>query len=220
MTAGLVVVAPGLSTSIQDLGRFGFQHAGVPESGALDPIAMRLANLLVGNEPGAGTLECLYIGPTLTVAADSVRLAFAGAGGDVEALEPGGAWRAAPFGQSFTLSEGASVRCRTRACATTYMAVQGGSTSRRRLAASPRTSDRDWAASTVEISIAGDRLPLRREAAASGGERRLAQALPAPARFRILLGPQDDYFDADLARRLPRRRVCAGAWREPDGRAA
>ena len=89
MTAALVVVAPGLSTSIQDLGRFGFQHAGVPESGALDPIAMRLANLLVGNEPGAGTLECLYIGPTLRWRPTACDWRLRGAGGDVEVLDVG-----------------------------------------------------------------------------------------------------------------------------------
>ena len=45
----LRVDRPGLSTTIQDCGRRGFQRYGVPVSGALDPLALRLANALVGN---------------------------------------------------------------------------------------------------------------------------------------------------------------------------
>jgi biotin-dependent carboxylase-like uncharacterized protein len=197
VSAALVVVAPGLSTSIQDLGRFGFQHAGVPESGALDPVAMRLANLLVGNEPGAGALECLYTGPTLLVAAESVRLAFAGAGGDVEICEPGGVWRPAPFVQSFTLQEGASVRCRSRRCATIYMAVEGGFDIAPALGSVSTDVRSGLGGINGRNLVAGDRAPLRREAVAPAIERRATCVLPVPTQFRILPGPQDDYFDAD-----------------------
>ncbi|MBX9760275.1 MAG: biotin-dependent carboxyltransferase family protein [Beijerinckiaceae bacterium] len=178
------------------MGRFGFQHAGVPESGALDCVALRLANLLVGNSPGAGGLECLYIGPTLEVAADSVRLAFAGAGGEVDVMEPGGGWRAAPFGQSFTLLEGARVRCRARGCATIYMAVEGGFDIAPALG-SVSTDVRSGLGGIEGRNIAaGDRLPLRQGAVSLGCERKMTCLLRAPTRLRILPGPQDDYFDA------------------------
>ena len=49
--------SPGLSTTVQDLGREGYYHVGVPPSGALDQFSLVAANLLVGNEPGAAGLE-------------------------------------------------------------------------------------------------------------------------------------------------------------------
>ena len=53
----LVVESPGLLTTVQDLGRVGYGAMGVSPSGAADPVALRLANLLVGNVPGAAALE-------------------------------------------------------------------------------------------------------------------------------------------------------------------
>ena len=49
----------GLQATVQDLGRPGHAHLGVPRSGALDEPAHRLANRLVGNDESAATLECL-----------------------------------------------------------------------------------------------------------------------------------------------------------------
>jgi hypothetical protein len=80
------VVAPGLLTTIQDLGRPGHQHLGIPVSGALDPISLRAANALVGNAPGTGALEVAYVGPTLVVEADDVRMSFVGARAAIEVL--------------------------------------------------------------------------------------------------------------------------------------
>jgi len=59
------VARAGLLTTVQDLGRSGHQHDGVPESGAMDTHAARLANLLVGNDEGAAVLEATLAGPTL-----------------------------------------------------------------------------------------------------------------------------------------------------------
>jgi len=59
------VLRPGLHTTVQDLGRYGLQHLGVVPCGAMDAVAHRLANALVGNEAGAATLECTVIGPEL-----------------------------------------------------------------------------------------------------------------------------------------------------------
>ncbi len=52
MTPSLHVVAPGLLTTIQDRGRIGYQHLGVPVSGALDAVSLHAANPLVGNRAG------------------------------------------------------------------------------------------------------------------------------------------------------------------------
>lgn len=59
------IIRVGALTTIQDLGRPGYAHLGVPRSGALDVAAHRLANHLVGNEPGAATLETTLTGVTV-----------------------------------------------------------------------------------------------------------------------------------------------------------
>ena len=53
----LRIIKPGPLTTVQDSGRWGFQDRGVPVSGAVDPYALRLANLLVGNPEGEAALE-------------------------------------------------------------------------------------------------------------------------------------------------------------------
>jgi biotin-dependent carboxylase-like uncharacterized protein len=59
------VLKPGLATTVQDTGRPGYYHLGIPLSGALDQYAVRLANLLVGNDEGAAVLEAALLGPEL-----------------------------------------------------------------------------------------------------------------------------------------------------------
>jgi antagonist of KipI len=49
-TPTIEVLEPGMLTTVQDLGRFGYQRYGVPVSGAMDGLALRAANLLVGND--------------------------------------------------------------------------------------------------------------------------------------------------------------------------
>ena len=59
------VIKPGLATSVQDAGRPGYYNLGIPLSGALDQYAIRLANLLVGNDENAAVLEAALLGPEL-----------------------------------------------------------------------------------------------------------------------------------------------------------
>ncbi|MFZ6048407.1 biotin-dependent carboxyltransferase family protein [Pseudomonas sp. CR3202] len=66
------VLKPGLATSIQDAGREGYYHLGIPPSGALDQFALRAANLLVGNAPTAAALECTLLGPQLEFQRDAL----------------------------------------------------------------------------------------------------------------------------------------------------
>ena len=56
---------PGLFTTVQDSGRWGYQHVGVPVAGSMDMVSHRLANAIVGNEPSAATLEITLVGPEL-----------------------------------------------------------------------------------------------------------------------------------------------------------
>jgi biotin-dependent carboxylase-like uncharacterized protein len=57
------VLKPGLATSVQDAGRPGYYHIGIPLSGALDQFAFHLANRLVGNDERAAALEAALLGP-------------------------------------------------------------------------------------------------------------------------------------------------------------
>ena len=65
------VLNAGLATSIQDLGRPGYFHLGIPISGAMDRFAMRCANMLVGNDEGAAGLEVVFMGPELEFTSDA-----------------------------------------------------------------------------------------------------------------------------------------------------
>lgn len=70
--AALRVKKPGLATTVQDLGRPGYFHLGIPVSGAMDQLALRTANLLVGNEEGAAGLEIVFMGPELEFTSEAL----------------------------------------------------------------------------------------------------------------------------------------------------
>ena len=95
------VIASGPFTTVQDLGRIGYQDVGVPGSGPLDRVSLTLANALVGNAAGTPCLELLLQGPTLKVLATSVRIALVGCGAtlDVRSANP----RRVPAGESVRL---------------------------------------------------------------------------------------------------------------------
>jgi antagonist of KipI len=115
------VIRPGLLTTIQDLGRHGFQNQGVVVSGAMDPFSLRIANLLVGNDEAEGTLEITMIGPKLQFEEDSL---IAICGGNLSPDIDGKripAWRPVLIKKGCVLSFGsAKSGCRA------YLAVAGG----------------------------------------------------------------------------------------------
>jgi biotin-dependent carboxylase-like uncharacterized protein len=115
------VVKPGLSTTVQDSGRTGYYHLGIPPSGALDQYALRAANLLVGNPAGAAALECVYMGPELGFTADAV-VAVAGA-----SMVPKVDGEERPLWESFPVSAGEVLSFGyLTAGARAYIAVSGG----------------------------------------------------------------------------------------------
>jgi len=117
----LRVLRPGLYTTVQDLGRYGLQHLGVVPCGAMDAVAHRLANALVGNEPGAATLECTVIGPELQFE-QAALVALCGAA--FEATLEG---EAMPQNRPVLLPAGARLRVgRTLRGVRGYLAVAGG----------------------------------------------------------------------------------------------
>lgn len=125
----LKVLASGLMTTLQDLGRPGYQRLGIPVSGALDGVSLRAANLLAGNAPGMGALEIAYHGPTLAVEAESIRIAYAGGTAAIDILPGEGASngvRLQPL-HSARLRKGQILRIGALSgSAVGYLAVEGG----------------------------------------------------------------------------------------------
>ncbi len=68
----ILVESSGLLTTLQDLGRLGYQHLGIGPSGAMDEVSHRMANLLAGNPAQAATLEITHTGPTLRFDQDTM----------------------------------------------------------------------------------------------------------------------------------------------------
>jgi biotin-dependent carboxylase-like uncharacterized protein len=194
MSAGLKVLTPGLYTTVQDLGRPGYQAIGVPVSGALDGFSLRLANALVGNPPGTPALEVLISGPTFEIAAETVRVALAGVGasfaiGDKKACVGMGQSATLPGGEVIEVVLGPQSAC----C---YLAVEGG-------VAVPLVLGS--ASTYVRAAIGGlngralrrgDFVPLAMARASDRAELRLSSpmVLTGAQPIRVVLGPQQEYF--------------------------
>ena len=206
MKPALRVISPGLMTTLQDLGRIGYQHLGIPVSGALDGVSLRAANAIVGNPPGAGALEIAYRGPTLKVQADSVRLAYAGGVAAIEVLDDAKAvsgMRVPPL-QSVCLRRGQVLRVGALAGSVVgYLAVEGGFDATPALGSQSTYMRAGLGGFDGRALRAGDVLGLRRPEAEEREERQLLTLdLAPPPRIRVVLGPQDDYFSARGLRTL------------------
>ncbi len=196
--SALRVIAAGLATSVQDLGRFGYQRFGVPTAGALDRVAMAAANTIVGNRADTAVLEMLYLGATLEIAAESVRMACVGLGASLEVVEDG-ATRTIPAAESVRLKHGARARAivgrNTMSC---VVAVEGGFAQQPVMGSLSTFTRAGMGGVDGRNLVVGDLLPLARQDTEERGEVRLASLdLALPPRFRLVLGPQDDYFTAE-----------------------
>ena len=116
----LEVVRPGLATTVQDLGRPGLGRFGVSPAGAMDPLALRVANRLVGNDDGAAALELTGPGAELRFVSEAV---FAVAGGELGASLDG--QTIAPGAQRALANSSLSFPRRVRG-ARAILAVAGG----------------------------------------------------------------------------------------------
>jgi biotin-dependent carboxylase-like uncharacterized protein len=121
MQGAIEVKAPGLATTVQDLGRPGYYHLGIPLSGAMDRLALVAANLLVGNDAGAAGLEAVFMGPELTFHADTV---VAVCGAELPPMLDGAP---VPTWESFAVKAGQTLSFDyLRKGARAYIAVAGG----------------------------------------------------------------------------------------------
>ncbi|WP_327313739.1 biotin-dependent carboxyltransferase family protein [Streptomyces sp. NBC_01235] len=194
----LCVVRAGALTTVQDRGRPGHAHLGVPRSGALDVPAAALVNRLVGNPPDAAVLETTLNGCALRPRSD-VRVAVGGAPCRVTVDGRPAAWGApvrVPAGAVLDVGPAVSgVRG--------YVAVAGG------IAVEPVLGSR----STDLLSglgpaplTAGTVLPLGHELAPHARVDVAPQpAPPAELVLRVTLGPREDWFTPDAVRAFTSR---------------
>jgi antagonist of KipI len=186
------VVQPGPLTTVQDLGRHGWQQYGVPPSGAIDDYAFRIANILVGNDESAASLEITLVGCQLRVLEDTV-IALTGAD-----LAPTVNGAPIPMWETFPVSRGDNIAfLRLKTGCRAYLAVSGGINVPRVMAS---------AATCIRAGIGG----FEGRALRSGDTLRTVEGTSPPVRarvpreywpdygsqieLRVILGPQDDYF--------------------------
>lgn len=193
---GLEVLSAGPMTTVQDLGRWGYQGFGVPVSGALDPLSLRLANALVGNAPDVAGLELRLMGPHLRLRGGPARLALCGSATPIEIIAP--APSLIPPGQSVLLPEGAELRIgplRDSACA--CLAVAGGFDLPPVFGSLSTYVTAGLGGLEGRALRAGDLLPLA-GSAPQGPDLMLPRAFDAgTGPIRVVLGPQDGHFTPD-----------------------
>ncbi|WP_416876021.1 biotin-dependent carboxyltransferase family protein [Kitasatospora sp. SC0581] len=191
----LVVERPGPLTTVQDLGRRGVAHLGVPRAGALDEPALRAANRLVGNEPGAAGLETTIGGVALRAVA-AVLVAVTGAPSPVRVDGRPAAWGAPVLVPAGALLEVGAATAGVRG----YLAVAGG------IDVPPVLGSRstDLLAGLGPAPLAaGDRLPV----GTPPPYRARPELVPLPAPpaelvLRLRLGPRADWFTPEAVARL------------------
>ena len=196
----VAILGAGPQILVQDLGRPGFAHLGVPPSGALDAPALRLANRLVGNAESLAALEVLLGGLRLRAESSCV-VAVTGpsASVTVDGRERG---THAPIhlssGEELLLAQPLDgLR--------NYVAVNGGIAVEAELGS--RSTDVLSGIGPAPVHE-GDVLPLGEPlGVAAGADQLAAMAVPAELTLPVLLGPREDWFDD------PAAQLRAGTWR-------
>ncbi|MEW5980738.1 MAG: biotin-dependent carboxyltransferase family protein [Acidobacteriota bacterium] len=190
-----LIVEGGLFTTVQDLGRIGFQRFGVPVSGAMDPFALRAANRLVGNDDHTACLEITLVGPEIAFTT-AARIAITGGdlGPSIDA-RPIRLWHAVEVPAGARL--GFSGRCQGMRA---YLACAGGFDVPVVLGSRSTFTRSALGGFQGRALKAGDELPLGKADAGERGrrfDRRLVPRYGDPQVVRVVLGPQHDAFTAE-----------------------
>ena len=192
----MIVAKGGLLTTVQDLGRWGYQSFGVSVAGPMDRISHRFANLLVGNSASAAVLEITLLGPDIEFQED-VRCAVAGAEFDVFVDD-----NRMPLNVAWPVPKGARLRFGDRRRgARAYLAIAGGLDVPQLLGSRATNLATGMGGYRGRHLQAGDRLNIGQ--ASSGQLSRTHQvqsvmSLPSEnIRLRVILGPQDQMFSKE-----------------------
>lgn len=181
------VLRAGPLTTVQDRGRPGFAHLGVPPSGAADRQALELGNRIVGNDPDAAGLEATLLGPVLRFAEPAL-VAATGAG--AAASISGCPLRRGTLGE---VPAGGLVELgRCRGGARAYLCIRGGLAVEATLGS--RSSDLLTGLGPPPLRD-GDVLPIGSEPARRPQHTgSTIGSPPAEPILRVLPGPRDDWF--------------------------
>lgn len=178
----LEVLKPGLSTTVQDGGRPGYYHLGIPLSGALDQQSFLAANLLVGNDGNAAALECTLLGPELAFR-DGAVVAVTGA-----ELAPRLNGDPRPANESFPVAKGDVLSFGfVKGGARAYLAVAGGVDVPVVLGSRSTYGLGAFGGFSGRALKAGDVLPIGRARPGARGGRRLPDELRPPLRKEVEL---------------------------------
>jgi len=198
-TGSLHVVKAGLLTTVQDLGRFGHQAAGVPVAGPMDSFSHRVANLLAGNDVDAATLEITLIGPELIVDADTT-IAIAGAQFEVTCDD-----HYVASGASFGVQRGQRIKFgRIQQGARAYLAVAGGIRTEPVLGSRATHLVSRMGGHGGRALLPGDRVPIASGLPHPPTRKSAGLMLPSKGRalLRVIAGPQADWFEADALKTI------------------
>lgn len=190
------VISPGGLTTVQDLGRPGLAHLGVPGSGAADRASLMLANRLLGNPEGLAALESTLRGPVLRFHR-AATVALAGAQVDACTADRDLAMHAPERVEAGeTLTVGAA-----RVGLRTYIAVRGGLDVP--LVLGSASTDTLSGLGPPPLRV-GDRLQIGSTDGVVWPSVEVAavRELPRCPRLRIVPGPRSDWFAADALARL------------------
>lgn len=197
MSGVLEILQPGIGTTVQDPGRSGHRHHGLPLSGWLDAPLAHAANALLGNDLNAAVLELRGVGTVLRVKRGPVRVALAGRIG-AQRLREDGARAPLPAWQTATLQEGETLQLGSADSGCAYMAVAGG------LTLPPAFGSRAsyWRAGLSGVLgrafQPGDALPCGEASQGDPREWRCRSPWEADSGpIRVMPGPQDDHFPAE-----------------------
>jgi antagonist of KipI len=196
VTAGIRIVTPGLLTTVQDLGRWGFQSFGVSVAGPMDPRAHRIANAQVGNSSSAATLEVTLAGPEIEFE-DDRQVAVVGATFDL--LLDG---RPTSADSTVQVSRGSRLKFgQRRRGARAYLGISGGIAVPQQLGSRATHRLSHVGGHEGRAMVPGDRLPLGEPGVAvhSAPRRGRMPDLTIPhghATVRVLPGPQQERFVA------------------------
>jgi 5-oxoprolinase (ATP-hydrolysing) subunit C len=186
----LIVTSVSPGTSVQDIGRLGAQRYGLVPSGAVDRLAMAAANALLGNPLFVATIELGPLNSAFTARGGAVRVSLTGATRPADI-----AGQQVNTNTTITLADGESLNIGVARSGTFgYLAIEGGLRGEPMFGSLAVNARAGLGSPYPRPLQAGDELQVA--VASSASEKRIDLPAPVEGPIRVVMGPQDDEFDA------------------------